>query len=383
MWFKNLNIYRVPAPWAIALHELEEALAARPFAPCMELEHASHGWTPPCGGDQLVYEKNRQLMVKIKTEKKLLPTSVVNRVAQEAADKMTQEQGFQPGRKQMREIKERVTDELLPRAFCIHSYTSIWIDPINGWLVIDAASGSAADDAIKLLLQSVESMPLQGLRVTNAPLTAMTSWLAADEAPENFSIDQDSELKETGSGAATVRYVHHTLEADDMRRHIAAGKQCTKLAMTWSDRISFVLTEALTFKRISALDIIKTDELAANDIDESFDADFVLMTGELNRMLTDIITALGGERTEQTDLVQELAKQPDPATDNSPFSDELMYRVAVDLVREQRRASISLVQRHLRIGYNRAARLLEQMEAESVVSAMNSNGTREVLAVAA
>lgn len=382
MWFKNLHIYRIPAPWAIALHELEEALAKRQFTPCTELEHASQGWTQPCGGDQLVYEKNRQIMVKIKTEKKLLPTSVVNRVAQEAADKMAQEQGFKPGRNQMKEIKERVTDELLPRAFCTHSFTGIWIDPINGWLVIDAASASAADDAVKLLLKSVESMPLQSLRTTNAPLTAMTGWLAADEAPENFSIDQDSELKATGSGAATVRYLNQSLDADDMRRHIAAGKQCTKLAMTWADRISFVLTEALTIKRISALDIIKTDELAANDIDESFDADFVLMTGELNRMLASIMAALGGERTEQTDLVQELAKQPDPAADNSQISGGLLYCMAVDVVRGQKRASISLVQRHLRIGYNHAARLMEEMEIAGVVSAMESNGNRNVLAEA-
>lgn len=383
MWVKNLNIYRVPAPWAIDRLELEAALTKRPFAPCTEQEHASQGWTPPCGGDHLVYEKNRQIMVKIKTEKKLLPTSVVNRVAQEAADKQAQEQGLKPGKKQMKEIKERVTDELLPRAFCIHSFTSIWIDPVNGWLVIDAASASAADDAIKLLMQSVEGMPLQSLRTTNAPLTAMTGWLAADEAPENFSIDQDSELKATGAGAATVRYLNQSLDADDMRRHIEAGKQCTKLAMTWSDRISFVLTESLTIKRISALDIIKTDELAANDVDESFDADFVLMTGELNRMLTDIVTALGGERTEQTDLVQELAKQPEPAIDSSQFSGVLMYSMAVDIVRKHERASISLVQRHLRIGYNHAARLIEQMEHEGIVSAMESNGNRTVLTAAA
>ena len=57
-----------------------------------------------------------------------------------------------------------------------------------------------------------------------------------------------------------------------------------------------------------------------------------------------------------------------------------MYDQAVEIVLKNRRASISLVQRHLRIGYNRAARLLEQMENSGLVSAMQSNGNREILA---
>ena len=57
-----------------------------------------------------------------------------------------------------------------------------------------------------------------------------------------------------------------------------------------------------------------------------------------------------------------------------------LYDQAVEIVIKNRRASISLVQRHLRIGYNRAARLVEQMEAAGIVSAMQSNGNREVIA---
>jgi S-DNA-T family DNA segregation ATPase FtsK/SpoIIIE len=56
-----------------------------------------------------------------------------------------------------------------------------------------------------------------------------------------------------------------------------------------------------------------------------------------------------------------------------------MYDQAVEVVLKHKRASISLVQRHLRIGYNRAARLLEQMEQSGMVSSMQSNGNREIL----
>jgi len=56
-----------------------------------------------------------------------------------------------------------------------------------------------------------------------------------------------------------------------------------------------------------------------------------------------------------------------------------LYDQAVQVVLQHRRASISLVQRHLRIGYNRAARLLEQMEKSGLVSAMATNGNRDLL----
>ncbi len=56
-----------------------------------------------------------------------------------------------------------------------------------------------------------------------------------------------------------------------------------------------------------------------------------------------------------------------------------LYDQAVAVVLQHRKASISLVQRHLRIGYNRAARLLEQMEAQGVVSGMGHNGNRDIL----
>ena len=61
-------------------------------------------------------------------------------------------------------------------------------------------------------------------------------------------------------------------------------------------------------------------------------------------------------------------------TENDPLYDQ-----AVEIVLRTRRASISLVQRHLRIGYNRAARLIEQMEQAGMVSPMQSNGNRDVL----
>ncbi|MBC7514175.1 MAG: recombination-associated protein RdgC [Herminiimonas sp.] len=300
MWFKNLQIYRLPVPWAMSQEQLEEALSPQTFSDASGMDMQNQGWCSPRENGMLVHAVNRQFLISFATEKKLLPATVVNQVSKAKAAEIEEQQGFAPGRKQMKEIKEQVTDELLPRAFSIRRNTAVWIDPVNGWLVVDAGNAGRADEVIKLLIKSVKRLPLRALRVQQSPVSAMTQWLLADEPPQGFTIDQDTELRSTGEGKATVRYVHHALEADDIRRHIEAGKQCTRLALTWNSRIAFVLTESMTLKRITPLDVIKeADGGMTRDADERFDGDMMLMTGELGVMMAALVDALGGEVPEQ------------------------------------------------------------------------------------
>jgi recombination associated protein RdgC len=295
MWFKNLQIYRLPAPWAFTPEQLEAALAPQSFVPATSNELLRQGWDSPRGNGILVHTVNKQMLIQLGTEKKLLPGSVINQVAKAKAAELEEAQGFAPGKKAMKELKERVADELLPRAFSIRSNVFTWIDPVNGWLVVDAASPAKADDVIKLLLKAVDKMPLESLRVQRSPVAVMTAWLETDEAPVGFTVDQDTELRATGESKAAVRYVKHALEADDIRRHIAAGKQCTRLAMTWNDKVSFVLTESLAIKGIKPLDVITEKDTSTRNDEERFDNDMMLMTGELSKMMADIVEALGGE----------------------------------------------------------------------------------------
>lgn len=294
MWFKNLRIYRLPHHWAMTVDQLAAYLLTQTYTPLQSLETVTHGWVPPTGAD-LVHSVNKQMLLTLCTEKKLLPSAVIALATKEKAASIEDMQGFRPGRKQMKEIKEQVTDELLPKAFTTLHHTRIWIDPVNGWLVVDSASPSRADTALKFLIKSIDKLPLETLYVAKSASASMTDWLVADEAPTGFTVDQDAELRHSGEGKATVRYTRHTLEVADLQRHIAAGKRCTRLALTWSDKISFVLDESLCLKRVTPLDVLKENGGDASNEAERFDSDFLLMTGELNMLLGDLLTAFGGE----------------------------------------------------------------------------------------
>ncbi|AUA58910.1 Recombination-associated protein rdgC [Achromobacter spanius] len=297
MWFRNLKIYHLSAAWTLFGDDLEAALARQAFQPGNNLEIQSIGWVPPRENGGLAHVVNGQILLSLRAEKKLLPATVINQVAKFRAQEIEDQQGYRPGKKQMKEIKERVTDELLPRAFSIYRDTRVWIDPLNHWVVIDAVASARADEVIGILAKCIDPFPLENLYVAQSPAAAMTGWLAEDEAPNNFSIDQDTELRSSGESGAAVRYVKHSIDAEDARRHIQSGKQCTRLALTWADRISFVLTEALDIKRISPLDVLKegAEGVASND-DEKFDSDMTLMTGELAKLLAELVDALGGEK---------------------------------------------------------------------------------------
>ena len=85
---------------------------------------------------------------------------------------------------------------------------------------------------------------------------------------------------------------------------------------------------------------------------------------------------------QSVNYLEEVTKSPESSEGSNGESNEEkdeFYDQAVAFVIDSRRASISAVQRKFRIGYNRAARLIETMESAGIVSEMNSNGNREVL----
>lgn len=294
MWFKNLQIYRLPKAWESDADTIAAQLAQRVLPQCGALDAESRGWVAPCDGGALVHAVNRQWLLALGIEEKLLPGSVVKQFAKDKAKVIEETQGRRVGRKEMREIVERTIEELLPRAFVRRRTTYGWIDPQNGWLVIDAASPAKAEEFLEQLRKAVDGLPVKALQPARAPASAMTGWVAANEAPTGFTLDQDLELRSIED--ATVRYSKHALEGEEIRQHVADGKSATKLGMTWNDRVSFVLTDTCQVKRVTFLDILReeAENQSANDA-ERFDLDFTLMAGELARLLDDLIAALGGE----------------------------------------------------------------------------------------
>jgi recombination associated protein RdgC len=297
MWFKNLVVYRLPADWAVSAAELEQQLATRTLQPCSPVEMLSRGWVAPSSTGSLVHTVNLQHLIALGVNQKLLPASVIRQVTLERAEALAQEQGFPVGRRQMRDLKMRVTEELRAKALTRRRVTRAWIDPTNGWLVVDASGVAKAEELIELLRDTLGTLAVQMIETQRSPQMSMAVWLKLGDAPLRLTIDQDLELKAANQSKATIRYSHHPLDGKEIQAHLAAGMYPTRLGLTWNDRISFVLNEKLQIKRVEFLEMsADTPDGGELDAAEQFDIDFTVMAGELAKLLDDVVAALADEQ---------------------------------------------------------------------------------------
>ena len=285
-------------------------MARGPFVNCPSNQPLSRGWVSPRRDGGLVFALDRQWLLALAVEQRLLPASVVIEEVKERAEAIEAQQGYAPGRKQLKELRERVTEELMPRAFTRRRSTFVWIDPQNGWLCVDASSPARAEEVIEHLRHCLDEFPLALLHTQVSPASAMADWLAG-EAPEGFTIDQDFALQSIAEDRARATFKGHDLEAAHVIEHLEAGRLPIRLAMTFDDRLSFVLTDRGALKRIDFLDVIR-DQVAVDEHEDAqalFDAEFALMTGELLRLLPAVVAAMGGELTRTPALIDNAKEQ--------------------------------------------------------------------------
>lgn len=292
-------IYRLVSGWPTTVEPLEEALEKNPFVECGASQEKSVGWVEPRGHAHgpLVEVVAGQWLLKLMVEVKSVPSSVVKRKVQDQVDHIEASTGRKPGKKEKREISDEVRLSLMPMAFSKQSSVQVWVDPAAGLLLTDAGSQAKADEVMTCLIKAVDGLVVQLVNTQTSPAAAMAQWLSTKEPPADFSVDRECELKAADESRAVVRYTRHALDTDEVSQHIAMGKVPTRLALTWSDRVSFVLTESLQIKKVAFLESVfeGTPSSPADGKDDNFDADVAIATGELRKLIPDLLEALGGE----------------------------------------------------------------------------------------
>ena len=133
--------------------------------------------------------------------------------------------------------------------------------------------------------------------VDPSPRSTLTQWLEAGRAPQPFALGDECELTTTDNEKSVVRYLRHSLDSEQIQRHLKEGMSVSKLGLQWRDRLSLVVDEKLQLKRVAFLEVDETAEADNElDADQQFEADFAVMTGELSQLLNDLFVAFGGSK---------------------------------------------------------------------------------------
>ncbi|MGY5449947.1 recombination-associated protein RdgC [Agarivorans sp. MS3-6] len=301
MWFKNLMLFRITKELELEPEKLDATLEELSFTPCGSQDLSKFGWVTPMGkfGQSMIHVVGNEYLVCAKKEEKMLPASVIRDTLADKIELIEQEQQRPLKKAEKDALKEEIVMTLLPRAFSRTSLTYAWISPDNNLIAVDAGSAKKAEEVISLLRKSLGSLPVTPINLANQADVTMTDWINEKAIPANFELGEEAELRSALEGGGIIRCKEQDLFSDEIKVHLDADKFVTKLELTWAESVRFVISEDMSIKGVKFTDTIteQNEDIEKSDVAARFDADFALASGELSKMVPDLIAALGGEIT--------------------------------------------------------------------------------------
>jgi recombination associated protein RdgC len=300
MWFRNLQLYRLGQHLDLTPEALHDRLQSAAFRGCARLELTASGWVPPLGreGVQLVHAAAGYVMICGRKADKILPAGVVKQLLDDKVAAIEAAESREVYRKERQRLKDDIIHDLLPHALVRHTDQYAYIDTGNDLLVVDSPTPARAEALVSLLRTTLGSLKATPVKVKQSIPHTLTRWLGGERLPPGFSLGEECELKHPDPDGGVITCRHQDLAAGEVRNHIKNGKHAVRLALHWKDRLSFLLQEDLSLKRLRFEEVVTQGEGAdADDPATRFDLDFTLMTLELNEFIAQLLRALGGEET--------------------------------------------------------------------------------------
>lgn len=291
MWFKALRIYqaRTAQPWSS--EKLQAALATHLFRSCASQEEMTAGWVSPGGNEALVLSQGDHWLLKLKIEEKILPASVVREQLQDKAEEIEASENRKMGRKEKQNLADEIRLDLLPRAFTRSRSLWVWLDGQNHRILIDNTTDKLCEQALNLLREGLGSLPVVPLSTQLPASQIMTQWLD-DQPAAGLELLDSCELRDPEDDKAVVRIKGQSLDGDEIKQHLSAGKRATQLRVNWQDQVTFTFTDAFTLKSLNFADeLLEEAEDVNPDQDPliALDAEFILMSNTLSTLVDQLI----------------------------------------------------------------------------------------------
>lgn len=287
---RNLSLFRFSATVAndLVTRGIGHQLAEHPARAPGPMEMSARGFVSPYapGDDRMAVVSNNCTGFVYQMSDRLLPASVVSEAVAKVVQKIAEEEGRRVGNRERKRIREDVLTELVPRAPVQVRRVRGWIDTSEGWLVIDTSSRRTAESTLSALREAFGSFPAVPVAPEEGPRVLMTDWLANDTTPKGLALGDECEMRDLASRAgAVMRCRNQDLDADEMKEHLRNGKQVLQLGLVYDDRMTLVLAEDMSVKRLKALDVLNDSREDAESHEAQVESNLALASLEVRRLL--------------------------------------------------------------------------------------------------
>ena len=294
MWYKNAIIYLLPDGWQPEAG-LNEKLGQAAFTPCMGLDWFSEGFAPPTPfSSDFVFTAQNSNRVCLKHEEKVLPSATVRDLVHEKVAEIQEAEARNVGRKEKQYLKERITDDLLPRALTQSRRTEAIFDTERGYLLVNEASNKRAEQMLIKLREALGGLKVAMPHTRESPASLMTEWLLQGHAEGGFELGYNVLLQGVGDVVPKVKISKKDLTTAEVIKHAQNGMQVVELELEWREQISFTLTKDFALKRIRFLDVLQEEAEQGDDTASLTFASQIIMTTALGGMLDELANLLGG-----------------------------------------------------------------------------------------
>ncbi|WP_411833324.1 recombination-associated protein RdgC [Pseudoxanthomonas mexicana] len=286
MFFRNLTLFRFPT--AHDFSQLDELLPEAALKPVGPLELSSRGFISPFGrGEEaLSHRVGEAIWLSVGGEDRILPGAVVNDLLARKLEEIEAKEGRKPGGRTRKRLKDELIHDLLPRAFVKPSRTDALVDLEHGFVAVDTSSRKSGENVVSEIRRALGSFPALPLNAEVAPRSILTGWIAGEPLPEGLSLGEECEMKDAMDGGAVVKCQNQELQSEEIAKHLEAGKQVTRLALTLDDHLSFVIGEDLIVRKLKFLEgaVDQLESTERDDLRAELDARFALLSGEVRRL---------------------------------------------------------------------------------------------------
>lgn len=266
--FSQLSLFHIDPSLVPGINIWETSLQKHAIPLLLDLSIAEQGFAPPYEfSDQMVITAQNSWKIQLRKEKKLLPASVLRQESKRRIKEIEEKEYRQLSAKDKKALKQRVLDELLPRAFSqISTIEGIYIRD-KGFLLVNQAQGNKREELLSHLRQALGSFEAALILCKKTATDLMSQWLLDNNSlPNDLAIGNYCELKNIANIKSVSRFVNQDIQSKEVIGILEKDHFVSQLALIWQDKLRFILCEDFSLKNVQYLEKQQLMEIEPNDI---------------------------------------------------------------------------------------------------------------------